>query len=261
LMNYILLRADLPPIVIKSKEKSAYLRALNRADAGDFEAFVGYITEQLCWSMELCLKAAKGESLEEAEDLDKELELLNRKLKGKEKIKTPSRIEIENTFQNLVIPSFQLVNDRIEKISSFYLNSKITVSLSTPGKIVDRIAMPSVIGALSDTEFESILAFNTKLPFAEFEQKNAAFAHRLAIGAEMIYYAELKALKSSSKGVDHDVKLSFKFRDYNIELSARANSTTKVFDYGTTFQDTDIVAYINMVIRRLMADIEDATKA
>ena len=75
LMNYVLYKFDLPPVIIKSKEKEAYLRALRRADIGNFEAFIAYIAEQLQWSLEVAIKAAKGESIEEADDLDKEIAL------------------------------------------------------------------------------------------------------------------------------------------------------------------------------------------
>ena len=78
LMNYVLLKHNLPPVVIKSKEKSDYLSALHLADVGDYEAFISYIGEQLEWSLDLSIKAAKGESIEDSDDIDKEIALLNK---------------------------------------------------------------------------------------------------------------------------------------------------------------------------------------
>lgn len=40
LMNYILLKNNYPPIIIKSDKKGEYLTALNKADVGDVESFV-----------------------------------------------------------------------------------------------------------------------------------------------------------------------------------------------------------------------------
>lgn len=80
LMNYVLFKNNLPPVVIQSSDKRNYLAALNRADAGDIEDFVKYVSEQLAWSLELCIKAAKGESLDEPGDLDKKIKLLKQKL-------------------------------------------------------------------------------------------------------------------------------------------------------------------------------------
>jgi Fic family protein len=73
LMNYVLLKNNLPPVVIKSTDKRNYLSALNSADTGDLNSFIKYISQQLIWSLELSIKAAKGESIEEPDDVEKEI--------------------------------------------------------------------------------------------------------------------------------------------------------------------------------------------
>jgi len=75
LMNYVLLKNNLPPIVIKSADKKNYLSALNSADAGDLNSFIKYVAQQLVWSLELSIKAAKGESIEEPDDVEKEISI------------------------------------------------------------------------------------------------------------------------------------------------------------------------------------------
>lgn len=50
LMNYVLLKNDLPPIIIKSGDKQNYLRALHLADVGNYEPFIDYISEQMIWA-------------------------------------------------------------------------------------------------------------------------------------------------------------------------------------------------------------------
>ncbi len=77
-MNYILLKHGLPPVIIKSADKRQYLFALNQADTGNEAAFVDYIARQLIWSLELTLKAARGESIEEPDDIDKEISIFKR---------------------------------------------------------------------------------------------------------------------------------------------------------------------------------------
>ncbi|MBK8671349.1 MAG: Fic family protein [Saprospiraceae bacterium] len=78
MMNYILLRLGYPPIVIKSVDKIKYLNALRLADVGDNEAFIDFIADQVIWSLELSIKAAKGESIEELNDWEKELNILSK---------------------------------------------------------------------------------------------------------------------------------------------------------------------------------------
>ncbi|MBV7532156.1 Fic family protein [Chitinophaga sp. sic0106] len=78
LMNFVLLKYGLPPVVIKASDKKNYLFALNQADTGDLNAFITYVSAQLTWSLELSIKGAKGESLEEEDDIDKEIAIWKR---------------------------------------------------------------------------------------------------------------------------------------------------------------------------------------
>ena len=89
-MNYILLKNGFPPVIIKSADKENYLTALQKADIGDRDAILIYIAQQMIWSLELKIKAAKGEDLHELGDLEKEIELLKREKLTKSTIyKTP----------------------------------------------------------------------------------------------------------------------------------------------------------------------------
>ena len=92
LMNYVLLAHKLPPVVIKSSDKQNYLHALHLADTGQYEAFIRYIAAQVVSSLEMAIKAAKGESIEEPDDLDKEIALLARQLQHQETYKTPQQV-------------------------------------------------------------------------------------------------------------------------------------------------------------------------
>ncbi|WP_314336825.1 Fic family protein [Capnocytophaga leadbetteri] len=106
LMNYVLLAHKLPPVVIKSSDKQNYLHALHLADTGQYEAFIHYIAAQVVSSLEMAIKAAKGESIEEPDDLDKEIALLARQLQHQETYKTPQ--QVLNVFhwaqQKLIVP-------------------------------------------------------------------------------------------------------------------------------------------------------------
>jgi Fic family protein len=60
LMNYHLLKNNLPPVIIKSDDKKNYIRALQETDAGFLDSIRTYIAEKLIWSLELTISAAKG---------------------------------------------------------------------------------------------------------------------------------------------------------------------------------------------------------
>lgn len=78
IMNYILQRFNYPILIIKSTDKEGYLTALQKADVGDLKSLLEYIEHQMIWSIEISIKAAKGEDITEDDDLNKEIELLKR---------------------------------------------------------------------------------------------------------------------------------------------------------------------------------------
>jgi len=82
LMNFILMKYNFPPVVIKKEDRDSYYFALRNADAGDQFAFIEYIGENLIHSLEIYLKGAKGESIEEQGDFEKELLLFKKKIEA-----------------------------------------------------------------------------------------------------------------------------------------------------------------------------------
>ena len=79
-MNFILMQKGYPPAIIKTDDKNNYFAALQQADAGQIEYFFSYICEQVIRSLELMIKGAKGEEIEEEEeDFNKKLKLLKEK--------------------------------------------------------------------------------------------------------------------------------------------------------------------------------------
>lgn len=75
LVNYALLRKGWVPIVIRTQDKHEYLGVLGAADAGNLLPFSEFLTKEMERSLEMGLRAANGESLEEPEDWQKEMAL------------------------------------------------------------------------------------------------------------------------------------------------------------------------------------------
>ncbi|WP_022822484.1 Fic family protein [Hymenobacter norwichensis] len=80
LMNLILMRSGYPMTVIKATDRNRYLAALAEADAGNIEPFFRFISENVTASLQLMIRAAKGESINEPNDLDKKLALLKKQV-------------------------------------------------------------------------------------------------------------------------------------------------------------------------------------
>ncbi len=129
LMNYVLLRNNLPPVIIKSSDKKNYLQALHLADTGNVNAFIDYIAEQLIWSLELSIKAANSESVEEEGDLDKKISLLGKQANQLQQTKTSPAYSNETynaVIKGSIIP---ILNKWKEVLAKF--NTLITDKLFT----------------------------------------------------------------------------------------------------------------------------------
>ena len=60
LLNFVLLRAGLLPLVVKSRDRRRYLETIAFADAGDLAPLAKFFGEALRWSLSLGLKATTG---------------------------------------------------------------------------------------------------------------------------------------------------------------------------------------------------------
>lgn len=131
LMNFILMQNGYPPVIIKTDDKENYFNALQQADAGIFEPFLNYIANNLIRSLEIMIRGAKGESIEEPDDLDKELTLLEKRINSLEQ---PAQIicndEIIKTIvDEVVIPfTYELIK-HCRKFDKFYLRKIITLKV------------------------------------------------------------------------------------------------------------------------------------
>jgi Fic family protein len=76
LMNLILMIKGYMPIIVKLENREAYYAALNQSDVQNIEPLAVFMLEELIESLELTIRGAKGESIEDTDDWQKEVSLL-----------------------------------------------------------------------------------------------------------------------------------------------------------------------------------------
>lgn len=128
IMNFILMKNGYPPCIIKDEDKKNYLSALNKADVGDEESFVAYISDKVKWSLKLAIKAGKGESIEEENDLDKEIAIFKQTRRSAEFQVIPRSDEQTyelyiSSFRNLFL-NFEIA--MLERFSDMFASIKLT---------------------------------------------------------------------------------------------------------------------------------------
>ena len=171
LMNFILMKYGFPPVIIKTQDKSSYLSALRQADSGMIEPFMTYIAQNLVQSLELIIRGARGESIEEPDDFDKELALLERRLnQGTQEVEKTVEL-IYTLYDNSIVPLFHKFVEEGKKFERFYLQSDYSLESSYQAfnTLID--AIPRIESIITDktSEFEMSYHYET---FA-----NSAYGH------------------------------------------------------------------------------------
>lgn len=242
LMNYELLRNDLPPVIIKSADKKNYLFALNKADVGDGDAFVEYIGEQLKWSLQLNVKAAKGESVEEIDDIDKEIDIWTKSFNKSDLVVHAKSIDaIQNLYQN----SLKILIDDLflkhRKFNPTFLSNY--VSFNEPHLSLHFENLDSIDGAVK----EVLKSYRNPRKYTDYmdsttQQWSVEFVH-----------SELKGRDSINSFIRSELFIVFDYRFYEIldgEKSIYKNH------YGVWLSKDDLLLKSNEIMKDVLAKVK-----
>ncbi|MEQ9374544.1 MAG: Fic family protein [Imperialibacter sp.] len=175
LMNFILMQYGFPPVIIKTEDKENYFAVLRLADAGSIAPFIEYIGDNLVRSLEIMIKGANGESIEEPDDLDKELFLLDSRINsiGENLVVEKSEGSISKFYQESIKPLFLKFLDSSDKFSRFYSSTSFNLfyeAKSLPGQF-SRQMLDDIEQLISiNTHSISIVALFSKFSRDGFEQ-------------------------------------------------------------------------------------------
>lgn len=146
LVNFILARHDYPMIVVKSADKENYLNALGTCDSfvgtapsagahaeiGQIRPFVEYIEKCIERALITCIKAAKGESIEEDDDFIKEARIAQRMKKQEDaeaaSAKHKCAEEVWNVLEYVFLPLSEEFCKAVDGLNSVFRFSYIEKS-------------------------------------------------------------------------------------------------------------------------------------
>jgi Fic family protein len=131
LMNLILMLCGYVPAIVRLEQRENYYSALNLSSLDDLEPFAEFLGEQCIQSLELAIRAAKGENIEEPDDLDKKVALLKQKIgvDPKEKIeKSKSKEVVLEVFENSIIPLIDLLEEKLNQFEALFMDRETGVS-------------------------------------------------------------------------------------------------------------------------------------
>ncbi len=218
LMNFILMQYGYPPVIIKTEDKENYYAVLRLADADQLESFIEYIAENLVRSLEIMIRGAKGESIEDPDDLDKELALLEGKLITSGKILQIDRSfeSIAKVFELSIKHLLESVKIICEKFDRFYVSNRMLLNID--GRTND---------FLKNQTFDEIK--DDILFFRNTEKVKFEYFHNI--------------LKQENQGEVNqltEVIIEFRVSTYMIKIYVGGNSSTKELRYSEFLSKSDI---------------------
>jgi Fic family protein len=130
LVNYVLMRSGYLPLIVPTQQKDRYLAALRRADAGELDALTEYLAHCAEFSMKRGILAANGESIEEEDDLIKEIELFKRRQNGEGKQVVPKSNEaMRELYQTILRPLFAEFVEMMARMDELFTEARVTTSI------------------------------------------------------------------------------------------------------------------------------------
>jgi len=163
LMNFILMQNNFPPVIIKTEEKRKYFSALRQADSGILEPFINLIAENLVRSLEIMIRGAKGESIEESDDFDKELALLELKLNRTDQKAEKSIEVLHSLYDTSVVPLITKFIEGGKKFENFYIKNQYFITSNDFAATNFDSAVPTIKNriTINTTEFRMSYSYNT----------------------------------------------------------------------------------------------------
>jgi Fic family protein len=253
IMNYILLKNEFPPVIIKSTDKESYLTALQKADIGDKEAILIYIAQQMIWSLELKIKAAKGEDLQEMGDLEKEIELLKREKLTKTTIyKTPKVAYglIKHIDNNLCAPLTKILRNFDDFFSETSQEVEVDY-MKVEKKETKRHPLHIAAGMFADRE---IVIKPHEIFGYDLDERDVK---------EVTWRWKMMGLKSASKRINFTINclLVMKESTYTIAIIDSNSSNGKLFEeekeYKSYLMSDDIEKMIRIVSNYILKTIKE----
>jgi len=202
LMNLLLMQYGYPPVVIKQQDRQAYYYALRQADAGELGAFIEYIGENLLHSLDIQLKGARNESMEEPDDLDKEIALLKGSLE-KEEVVPKSEAVIRQLVLQTFLPLFEELRKQCKKLDDLFFSKADAFGYQIAGKSA-ATSLEKSGEILSKIHYENLLQVSYIYNWSEFKKAKEPFN---VITSLIINFHRFK-FEIATSGLSQDIKIS-----------------------------------------------------
>ena len=120
LMNLILMKHGYTIAMVQRDGRDRYIAEIEQAQAsGSLAGFIAYIAECCRYSLDLHLRAARGESIEEPEDIDREIALFKRSMVAASG--EGNMVEARQLAEEVFFPLFQYFKQKTTGFATYFV--------------------------------------------------------------------------------------------------------------------------------------------
>lgn len=247
LSNLILIQSGYPPVVIKQENKNEYYSVLSQADAGSLVPVVDYFGELLVHSLEVYLRGAKGENIEEAGDIDKEITLF--KASFSEKYKERAGLNAENlktTLENSISLILKELKKKLVEFDDMFVRHNSLLRL--PGNTIS-FSTNSILNDSFSGDFEKERDEIMRYFLGNIQSNNRLIAFQYL----HIWYG----FRMEEIPFNHAFRLSFSFEEnkYSIYLNDNQREFVSFF-YNQIPGDINIKSLVNECAKQILSEIK-----
>jgi len=239
LMNLILMKNSYPPAIIKMDDRQNYYALLSQADVNDSWPFVEYIAERLESSLQLYLKAAKGEDINEDDDVDKQIDLFKMELESKlkPKIKVGNE-EINAIILTVIYPLIHKLLNKLLFFDTFFEEMLISIETTPNGGYILKDKNIFYKGINVYEEINHLILSKVKIDSIHFMIK-------------------LNDFKNPDYIFNISKDLIFKFEDQEYSISDHNKDINVYKHYNESLSSKDEKDIIMQIVKDLKSEIDE----
>jgi Fic family protein len=229
--NLILMQYGYTPAIIRLENRDEYYRMLNLSSLEDPMPLAEMIAEESLKTNLLAIKAAKNESIDEPDDLEKELQLLEQKINATNTTevlkKTPELIH--KTLEDFFLPILFEYDRQWAKLSDKFVSTYAKISTS-PGGATEYLQLP-----------DQREAYWANIDLTQLNEINFT-----------IHLEEFKALLPKQQNFKTGFTVHFLDYKFIIQHQSSNSLIEHEYLYATEFEREKLVATVKDNIRQLV---------
>ena len=244
LMNLLLLQDGYPPVVLKKEDRYTYYAALRQADVGELTPFIELIGENLVHSLDIYLRGARGESIEEESDLDKEIALLKGSLGDRSEAIVRNKEIIYKLLSITIFPLCQAIENQCEKLDDLFFG-----------------VGGGIIFGESNKPTKNSLAFKSWVNIESYWLESGGFEKFSNSLRQFTYQYNWRNFKKTEEPFSVHCLLAISFQDFKYEIKFEGTfqkfNTTKLYSEELSKEETNHIS--TLFVREAIARIKSVT--